>query len=299
MSAPKIIAVIAQKGGAGKTATAIQFAALGAKAGRLQLLIDLDQQCNAAACLGYAKGLPGVYDVLQGTSTFDKTLLQYEALPHLLVLPGGPQLEYLEGRRMNADGKLDTVAPLGYARLFRESIGALDERVSEAGGLDLVVLDLPTGFSTATDIGLLMADYVLIVVNPEKQSVQGLMGVVKQIEERQEANPKLRMLGAMITRFGAGEKVLTKIENPAARVVDGEAVKRKHDEQRVWIKAIVDGFPGRVFQTVIPENEGIRYSPDSNKPVELYDPKGRGAVAYRIAYGEFRTILEKELTHGA
>jgi len=246
----RIIAIANQKGGVGKTTTAINLAAAMAAYDQKVLLLDLDPQANATSGLGFSKR--------EETGTIYAALLSGDigpvvretAFPNLWLVPSGRDLVGIE---VELVGQPDREARLRFA------LGAV------RGSYDYVLIDCPPSLSLLTVNALTAADSVLVPIQSEYFALEGLTELLETIERvRDTFNPLLSMEGLVVTMFD--ERT-----NLARQVVDDI---RKH-------------FGERVFHTVIPRNVRLGEAPSFGKPVLAYDIKSRGAEAYLALAREF------------
>jgi chromosome partitioning protein len=239
----RIYAVANQKGGVGKTTTAVNLAACVAEAGYKTLLVDIDPQANATVGLGLAKNLsPSVYDVLCGTAP-TIAAIRASSIENLSVVPATPDL---------AGASVELPAQQGFQNILRDSLASVRD------GFDFTFLDCPPSLGPMTINALAAADEVIVPVQSEYYALEGLAGLLETLElVRRDLNPGLTVCGLVLT-----------MHDPRTRLSrDVEHELRTH-------------FPRLVFQTVIPRNVRIGESPSHGKPVIHHDPHCAGAEAY-------------------
>ena len=240
----KVLAVANQKGGVGKTTTAVNLSAALALSGRRILLIDMDPQGHATSGIGVAKTAVGVsvYDVvINGLST--GSALMPTPVENLDIIPGSIHLA-------GAEVELVSIA----SREFRLK----DSLRQVRDWYDIVLIDCPPSLGLLTINALVACDEVLIPIQCEYYALEGLSQLLESIALiRRGLNPGLRIGGVILTMFDARTNLA---EQVAAEV-------RRH-------------FPNEVFQTVIPRSVRLAEAPSFGKPVVPYDPASKGAAAY-------------------
>jgi chromosome partitioning protein len=241
---PKVVAVANQKGGVGKTTTAVNLCAAVAAAGARVLLIDLDPQANATTGVGVDKRAVAVtaYDLIGGKPLRD--CIGDTPIDGLQLVAGSIDLAGAEVELASA-----------FAREHRLGNAIRDD----IDAFDLVVIDCPPSLGLLTINALAAADGVLVPLQTEYFSLEGLGALASTLElVRVALNDRLDICGVVLTMFDARTKL-------AEQVV---AEVRAH-------------FADRVFATVIPRSVRVSESPGFGQPVVTYDPLSRGAVAYR------------------
>lgn len=242
---PTVIAVTNQKGGVGKTTTAVNMAYYLAKSGKRTLLIDFDPQGNATSGLGIDKsklddGTMG--DVLLETHSLQSVTIETEH-KNLFLAPATPQLANTEAELNNANRR--------FSRL-KNAIGA-------TSSYEVIVIDCPPALSLLTVNGLIAARYVLLPVQAEFYALEGLGQLLETMKLiRQKMNPTLDLIGVLPTMVDSRTTLSNQVH---------EEIK-KH-------------FPGKVFKTVIPRNIRLAEAPSHGVPVGSYDRFSKGARAYK------------------
>ncbi len=240
----RIIALVNQKGGVGKTTTAVNLAAYLARLGQKVLLVDLDPQANASAGFGLRMGYNDrhVYHVLFEPPIVTD-IIKTTDLSSLHILPAHPdlagaavELVGVEGREYKLQQALEIARP----------------------NYDTILIDCPPSLGLLTINGLVAADEVLIPVQAEYYALEGLGQLLHTIHLIQtHLKPSLGILGAVVTMYDARSRL-------------GGAV----------VEELKNHFPNKLFTTVIPRNIRLAEAPSYGQPVVVYDPSSRGAVAY-------------------
>lgn len=248
-SAPRVIAVANQKGGVGKTTTAINLATALAAVGERVLLIDMDPQGNASTGLGVSAADRSVttYDVILGEYRLEAAVSASD-IPGLLLAPAGVDLAGAEIELIEAE-----------RRHFRLADALEDFAASETGaGVTYILIDCPPSLSLLTLNALAAADAVIIPLQCEFFALEGLSQIMRTIESvRTRINPHLELQGIVLTMHDRRNNLTAQVEEDV----------RAHLEDKV-------------YRTVIPRNVRISEAPSHGKPALLYDLKCPGSQAY-------------------
>jgi chromosome partitioning protein len=239
--AGRIYALANQKGGVGKTTTAINLAACLAEAGERALVVDLDPQANATSGLGMRANGSSSYDLLDGVPLAD--LVKSTQFRNLFLVPSKPELSgAVVELSQRADGE----------RFLAESLsGAVEE-------YDFVFLDCPPSLGPLTVNALAAADRVLVPVQAEYYALEGLAQLMQSIDlVRVRLNPRLAIGGILVT--------MSDTRTHLARDVEAEV--RRH-------------FGELVFRTAVPRSVRLAEAPSHGLPAIAYDRRSRGAEAY-------------------
>jgi chromosome partitioning protein len=241
----RIYTLVNQKGGVGKTTTAINLGAYLAQMGQRVLVVDLDPQANATSCLGVDKRAVqgGTYEALLDSDVPPSSVLFNERL-QLSLLPSSPSL---------AGAEIELVEEEGREFRLKNALGSLDEKY------DYVLIDCPPSLGILTVNGLVAArEGVLVPVQCEYLALEGLGQLTQTIERVQSSLfPGLRVRGVILTMFDPRTNLSTDV-----------------------VKEVKNHFPGQVFQSIVPRSIRLAEAPSYGLPISAYSPSSLGARAY-------------------
>lgn len=251
----RIIAVVNQKGGVGKTTTTVNLSAALHELGQRVLLCDFDPQANATSGMGVDKttASPNVYDVLINGAEPAKAVVSTkygDVLPSNKALAGaGIEMIGIENREM----------------LLKNALHAL------GGDYDYIFIDCPPSLELLTVNALCAADSLLVPVQCEYYALEGLSDLLSTVRlVKRGLNPRLNLEGVLLTMFDSRTNLSLQV---------AEEVKRH--------------FPGQVYATVVPRNVRLSEAPSHGKPICAYDPYSRGTEAYAALAQEMSSIHKK------
>ncbi len=239
----KIIAVTNQKGGVGKTTTAVNLCACLAELGKKTLLVDADPQGNASSGAGAQAGDNSLYEVLLGLVTAEKSVVTTDT-PNMSVLPSDIRLARAEVEMVGMDRR---------EYRMRAALRSLSDQY------DYVIVDCPPSLGLLTVNALTAAASVLIPIQCEYYALEGVRSLMDTVSRvKRGLNPALEVEGVLLTMFDGRT-------NLSLQVV---AQVKKH-------------FKSKVFATTVPRNVRLGEAPSHALPINRYDPRSTGAEAYR------------------
>ena len=248
---PIVVALANQKGGVGKSTTAINLAATLAFQGQRTLLIDLDPQGNATSGLGVDRAAisTSIYDVLLKESEVDDSV-EPTSVRDLFVIPATIDL---------AGAEIELVSLFSRENRLRNAITELEQE------FDIILIDCPPSLGLLTVNAFTAADEVLIPIQCEYYALEGLSQLLRNVQlVVANLNPSLRVGGVVLTMYDGR----TKLSKDVARQVR-------------------DHFGDDTYRTVIPRSVRLSEAPSYGEPIEAFDPMSRGAIAYRQLGREF------------
>ena len=244
----KIVTIVNQKGGVGKTTTCVSLTAALREMGQRVLLCDFDPQANATSGMGVDKSLSlGIYDVLLNGIEPEKRIVSTR---YGDVLPSSKGL---------AGAGVELVALPDREHLLKKTLEKLSPKY------DYIFIDCPPSLELLTLNGLCAADSALVPVQSEYFALEGLSDLMYTIRAvRRSLNPSLELEGVLLTMYDSRTNLALQV---------AEEVKRY--------------FPGKVYATVIPRNVRLSEAPSHGKPISAYDRTSRGSEAYTALAQEF------------
>ena len=240
----KVYAIANQKGGVGKTTTAINLATYLAGSGCRVLLVDIDPQANSTASLGVDKNSQrySIYHALVDGVALDQVIMLTKRL-HLDLVPSSPALAGAEVELVSVENREQRLA---------QALAPLSERY------DYILIDSPPSLGLMTVNALVAADAVIIPIQCEYLALEGLSQLLETIRLVQERlNPRLRVAGMAMTMFDSRTQLSMQVVEQVA----------KH-------------FPELIFRSVIPRSVRVAVAPSHGEPLVSFDPQSRGAQAY-------------------
>jgi len=240
----RVISIVNQKGGVGKTTSAINIGACLAEAGKFVLLVDMDAQGNASSGVGsrVEEGSPTVYDCLVGNSSIRNCIVDTKHVGYRVA----PANSNLSGANVELINYQD--------REFRLAQALLEVR----NDYDYILIDCPPSLGLLTINGLVAADEILIPIQAEYYALEGVGNLLRTIElVRENLKPSLEVLGAFLTMFDSRNRLASAVFNE-----------------------LYQYFPNKIFRSVIPRSVRVAEAPSFGKSLLDYDPDNKAAKAY-------------------
>jgi chromosome partitioning protein len=243
-----IVSLVNQKGGVGKTTTAVSLAAALGRRGQRVLLVDLDPQANATSALGVSgKGIPGTYDALLDEIPLEQCIVPVD-LEEVSIVPSSAELSGAE---------VELVPVMARERRLTNALAPMKDNY------DWILIDCPPSLGLLTINALNASDAVIIPVQCEYMALEGLSRLMETLElVKRNLNPRLHVLGVILTMFDAR----TRLSQQVVEEVRGH-------------------FP-QTFGTIIPRSVRLSEAPSHGKSIFLYDQGGRSATAYDAVASE-------------
>ena len=240
---PRVLAVANQKGGVGKTTTAISLGATLAAYERPTLLVDMDPQSNCSSGVGVevASGDPTTYQVITGDAEISAAVRRTD-FPHLSIVPATPDL---------AGAEVELVSMVGREFRLRDALRRLDS-------CRYVVIDCPPSLGLLTINALAAADALLIPIQCEYFALEGVSELMRTVDEvRRFLNPNLAIDGVLMTMYDERTNLARQV-----------------------VQEVRSVFGDLVFETVVPRNIRLAEAPSFGRPIQAYDLRCRGSQAY-------------------
>jgi chromosome partitioning protein len=256
----RVVAVANQKGGVGKTTTAISLGATLAAYERQVLLVDLDPQSNCSSGLGFGGSGVGTtsYDVVLGGATVE-TAAQPTEFPHLTVIPATPHL---------AGAEVELVGMVGREYRLRDALAG-----NQTAPYDFVLVDCPPSLGLLTLNALAAADGLLVPIQCEYFAMEGVSMLMSTVDEvRRFLNPSLTIDGVLLTMYDERTNLAQQVADEVRGV-----------------------FGDLVFETLVPRNVRLAEAPSFGRPIHAYDLRSRGSQAYLELGREY--LLRRENAH--
>lgn len=246
----RIIAIANQKGGVGKTTTAINLSASLAEAGQKILAVDFDPQGNATSGLGFEKGYldKTVYEVLMGDIPVEEAIIA-DVQENLDVLPSDVDLSGAEIELLDVENKESVLK------------GVLDPIKDQ---YEFIVIDCPPSLSLLTINALVAADTVIVPIQCEYYALEGLSQILQTVDLiKKKLNPKLELEGVVFTMYDARTNLSLEV-----------------------VESVKGHLNRNIYKTIIPRNVRLAEAPSHGMPINLYDSRSTGAESYRMLAAE-------------
>jgi chromosome partitioning protein len=255
---PRIIAVVNQKGGVGKTTTTINLGAALAAYEHRTLLVDLDPQGNCTSGLGVEPGTGTTYEVLTGEKSLAEVIRPTE-FPQLTIVPATPEL---------AGAEVELVGMVGREFRLREALSGFE------GQQRFVLIDCPPSLGLLTVNALAAADALVVPIQCEYYAMEGVSKLLNTVDEvRRFLNPELALDGILLTMYDDRINLAQQVAQEVRSV-----------------------FGDLVFETVVPRNVRLAEAPSFGRPIHAYDLRSKGAQAYLELGREY--LEQRAANHG-
>jgi chromosome partitioning protein len=239
----KILVLANQKGGVGKTTTAVNLGAYLAEAGKRILLVDFDPQSNTTSSVGARKDAPGIYDLIMGKATAGEAI-QPCSVANLFIIASNIDL---------TGASVELVDQEGREYFLKRSLQPLVK------DYDYILIDCPPSLGILTLNGLAAADFVIIPLQCEYFALEGLSQLLKTVNRVQKGvNKELKIGGILFTMYDSRTRLA-------------------HDV----VQEVTGYFKQKVFRTIIPRNVRLSEAPSFAKPINQYDRECIGALSYQ------------------
>jgi len=249
----KIVVFANQKGGVGKTTTAVNLGAYLAEAGRRVLLVDFDPQSNSSSSLGADTSKPGIYEVLSGKVPLSSAV-QETSVGGLRILPSNINLTGATVELVDMDRR---------EYQLQMALAAVQE------AYDYIFIDCPPSLGILTVNGLVAAQFVIIPLQCEYLALEGLTLLLKTVARVQQClNPKLQIGGILFTMYDSRTNLAQEV-----------------------VQEVTGYFKDKVFRTIIPRNVRLSEAPSYSKPINQYDPECIGAKSYQALAAEVMEVV--------
>ncbi len=246
----RIIAITNQKGGVGKTTTAINLSACLAEAGQQVLLVDFDPQGNASSGLGIERGdlEKTVYDVLSEEASIEESLVK-NIQDHLDLLPSDMNL---------AGAEIEFQEVEDNEKLLQNCLSKIQQNY------DFIIIDCPPSLNILTINAMTAADTVLVPIQCEYYALEGLNQVLKTVDlVKRKLNPQLDLEGVVFTMYDARTKLSLEV-----------------------VESVKNNLNRTIYKTIIPRNVRLAEAPSHGLPINMYDSRSTGAESYRMLAAE-------------